>query len=162
MTTLNNTLKCVKNNCSATNCDLCDTSGICVKCSNYMTLNDTSCINTCTIPKCLSCKPNHWFCAQCFDGNSFNYMRKVCQDFSVVDCAVHLFGDCLECKNGYYFNQDRTACLQKCDTWNCTVCLRSDTTVCTKCQPGYNLTIVNDETVCRPFLCGIVDCLGCN
>jgi hypothetical protein len=138
-------------------------SGTCVKCSQYMTMNGTTCLNTCKIAKCLSCKNNSWLCDVCEDGKSFNYWIESCEAFNVTNCGIHLFGQCYECKPGYYFDGvRRTACLQTCDTENCTTCVATDTSICLTCQSGYVLNIVGSDYYCNPYTCLIPNCTACN
>lgn len=161
--TVNGTQKCQPNNCTAADCDLCHTNGTCAVCSQYMVINESTCINTCKIANCLSCKKKSTICDVCVDGRSFNYWTDTCEAFTVTNCAIHLFGQCFMCKPGYKFeNVKRLACLQICDVDNCSTCVKTDTTVCLTCQPGYALSTDGFNYYCTLYPCNITNCTACD
>lgn len=140
-------LKCFKcpNNCESCEYNPLNEKIVCIKCKNDQDLKDGVCLDR-ICPDNKIKKGND--CIQCYDKNA-----KKCEE---VDVKISI-----ECKEGFYLDEERNICLSECQEGkyyskifrkcrscnsNCLSCSNYDK--CLKCQSGFFL-IENNSCVKR-------------
>ncbi|KAL4503557.1 hypothetical protein ABPG73_017300 [Tetrahymena malaccensis] len=168
------------------NCDLCQNSQQCQKCSSsyYLRSDTNQCIDKCPNgyslngSNCIKCVSN---CQNCNDMNSCQQCRqgyylsidKQCISCQVNNCDVcqNTSNQCQVCALGFILSLDQSSCIQKCPEGQfaqlsngnpvCSECSQNcnfciDNTQCNQCKIGY--TLINKKCV----QCDVQQCNSCD
>ncbi len=157
---------CTLNPCTVGNCTYCNSTGQCVVClGGFILQADGSCVTNCTtILNCVNCAAGSTSCLECVEPRSWNSSKRSCDIFALTsNCRVHRTS-CSSCRVGYRLSSGQ--CIQICDSTLCSACLKTDTSICTTCLNGSQLTntTINGTTysgVCIPNPCNITNCSLC-
>jgi hypothetical protein len=152
---------CTLDNCSSSNCLLCDSNQSCLQCDSYSTLTNGVCRLTCSIPSCSLCKSNSNECEICASGFTVNSWSNRCIITPIANCLKVLDYSqqeyiCMECSNNLIPTTDQLACFPNCTIANCNSCNSSG---CSSCRIGYQLT---SSKACSLNYCPLSNCLFCD
>ncbi len=142
------------NNCTISNCLLCESSTNCQTCQNGFYLNSNVCIQ-CQITGCQTCTSNNT-CSICYKGYQTNSQGTCTWTGCQYPCALcDSNGTCSTCVSPYVsIPYDNGTCFT-CSVANCLTCSGSSLNICSACYLGYTLNQTSNTCTlnCQSPLC---------